>query len=91
MEKLQAWRRNGPLGKLHNIITWIYRTPQRRDRFEEKVRQNQEVGAVKALSLIHGNDMRWGGDYDSITRAFDLQESIEEFVSAAIRRNEDGE
>ena len=91
VEKLQAWRRKGPLGKLHNIITWICRTPQRWDRFEEKVRQNQEVGAVKALSLIHGNDTRWGGDYDSITRAFDLRESIEEFVSAAIRLNEDGE
>ena len=89
VEKLQAWRRKGPLGKLHNIITWICRTPQRRDRLEEKVRQNQAVGALKALSLIHGNDTRWGGDYDSITQAFDLRESIEEFVSAAIRRNED--
>ena len=91
VEELQGWRKKGPLGKLHNVLTWICRTPQRRDRFEEKVRQNNRGLAVKALSLIRGNSTRWGGDYDSLTRAFELQESIEEFVSAAIRRNQDGE
>jgi len=91
VEELQGWRKKGPLGKLHNVLTWICRTPQRRDRFEEKVRQNNRGLAVKALSLIRGNATRWGGDYDSLTRAFELRESIEEFVSAAIRRNQDGE
>ena len=38
-EELEAWRRNGPLGKLHNIITWISRSPQGRVRSGEKVQQ----------------------------------------------------
>ena len=46
---------------------------------------------TKALALIHGNTPRWGGDYNSLTRAFDLREPLEDFVAAAIRRNEDGE
>ena len=28
---LQSWRKKGLMGKLHNIGTWILRTPQRRD------------------------------------------------------------
>lgn len=89
-EELEAWRQKGPLGKLHNIITWISRSPQRRDRFEEKVLQALGPN-TKALALIHGNTTRWGGDYNSLTRAFDLREPLEDFVAAAIRRNEDGE
>lgn|SRR5215469_2341752 len=33
----ELWRKQGPLGKLHNIVTYILSTPQRRDEFKEKV------------------------------------------------------
>jgi len=33
VEELEAWRRRGPIGKLHNIINWISRSPQRREHF----------------------------------------------------------
>ena len=39
---------------------------------------------TKALALIHGNTTRWGGDYNSLTRALDLREPLEDFVAAAI-------
>jgi len=88
--ELEAWRQKGPLGKLYNIITWITRSPQRRDRFEEKV--IHALGTdTKALALVPGNTTRWGSDYDALTRTFDLRELLEEFVASAIRRNEDGE
>jgi hypothetical protein len=32
------WRKQGPIGKLHNIVKYILTTPQRREEFEEKVR-----------------------------------------------------
>jgi hypothetical protein len=32
-EDLKAWRRFGPLGKLHNLIVWIRRSDQRRTLF----------------------------------------------------------
>lgn len=59
-EELEAWPRRGPLGKLHNIINWISRSPQRRERFQEKVRKSLGPN-TKALSLIRGNTTRWGG------------------------------
>jgi len=70
-EELEAFRQKGPLGKLHDIITWISRSPQRGDRFEEKVKQVLGPN-TKALALIPGNSTWWGGDYNSLTLAFDL-------------------
>jgi hypothetical protein len=34
LELLAAWRKKGPVGKLHNIVIWIRRTPQRRQIFK---------------------------------------------------------
>ena len=69
-EELLAWRKKGPCGKLHNLLVYITRSPQRRDHFEEKVKQLHPQSSL--LTLIRGNDTRWGGDYNSIIRAFDL-------------------
>jgi len=56
-EELEAWRRKGPLGKLHIIITWISRSPQRRERFQAEVKKS--LGSnTKAVSLIRGNTTR---------------------------------
>jgi len=82
-EELEAWRQKGPLGKLHNIITWISRSTQRRERFEEKVQHLHGMG-TKALGLIRGNTTWCGGDHNSLTRAFELGEPLEEFVASAI-------
>jgi len=89
-EELEAWRRKGPLGKLHNIITWISRSPQRRERFQAEVKKSLGPN-TKAVSLIRGNTTRWGSDYDSLIHAFELRYPLEEFVSRVLRQNEDQE
>jgi len=33
LKELTLWRKRGPIGKLHNIVIFICRTPQRRERF----------------------------------------------------------
>ena len=32
-DKLERWRRYGPIGKAHNLIVWTYASPQRRKRW----------------------------------------------------------
>ena len=88
VEELETWRRKGPLGKLHNIIVWISRSPQRRDRFAERVKQSLGP-STKGLSLINGNSTRWEGDYDSLKRALKLRHPLEEFIALALGRKED--
>lgn len=46
---------------------------------------------TKAVSLIRGNTTSGGSDYDSLIRAFELRDPLEEFVSRDLRRNEDQE
>ena len=87
-EELATWRPKGPLGKLHNMIVWICRTPQRRDWFSECVKKALGPG-TKALSLINGNSTWWGGDYDSLIRALELRDPLEDFIVLVIRQNED--
>lgn len=38
----EIWRKRGPVGKLHNVVTYILSTPQRREEFEEKVKGELE-------------------------------------------------
>jgi hypothetical protein len=35
----EIWRKQGPIGKLHNVTTYIRYTPQRREEFQEKVKE----------------------------------------------------
>jgi hypothetical protein len=42
IEQLRLWRRFGPIGKLHNTIIWIYKSPQRVKRFKQVQQQQQE-------------------------------------------------
>lgn len=86
LAEVQQWRKRGPMGKLHNICVWICRTPQRRDSFEQKVRQ-QMHDITNATVPIVGCVTRWGGDYDGLKRAFLLRDPIEEFTAAAIRND----
>jgi len=88
VEELETWRCKGPLRKLHNIIVWISRSPQRLDRFAERVKQSLGP-STKALSPINGNSTRWGGDYDSLKRALELGDPLEEFIALALLRKED--
>ncbi|KFY94024.1 hypothetical protein V500_03458, partial [Pseudogymnoascus sp. VKM F-4518 (FW-2643)] len=54
------WRKQGPLGKLHNIIVYIQRSPKRRDVFFEY---------SKGLGLIRDQKTRWNSWYRMVQRA----------------------
>ena len=54
------WRRFGCLGRLHNIIVFIQRSPQRRERFRE---------LCDSLNLHRDNKTRWNSWYTTIERA----------------------
>jgi hypothetical protein len=42
-KELEAWRRLGPIGKLHNVVVYIRKTPQRREAFMKLA--NDEMAA----------------------------------------------
>ena len=82
-ELLHAWRKKGPLGKLHNIATWILRSPQRRERFAKVVQQQLPDSSV--LVPLVGNATRWHSDVDALERAFVLRIPLDGFVALAAK------
>lgn len=48
--ELHLWCKRGALGKLQNICTWILRSPQRREKFEDRAHTlHPDVSAVTPL------------------------------------------
>jgi hypothetical protein len=45
-KELEIWRKLGSIGKLHNVVTYIRRTPQRREDFL-KLAKNEDSEEVK--------------------------------------------
>ena len=60
--------------------------PQRRDSFTNKVKSHglTDTGSHATLPIV-GSITRWRGDYNSLKRAFILNEPIQECVAAAVR------
>lgn len=96
---MELWRRTGPLGKLHNIITWIYRSPQRRTRF---LRIQTEL--LKDLSLVFGeeegqrpqdlyrdNATRWNSTFRMVRQAIKLRLAIVTLFERERERLQKGE
>jgi len=50
-KELKAWRKLGPIGKLHNIVTYIRKTPQRREAFIDLAKNEAAKG--KTLTFTH--------------------------------------
>ena len=69
----KAWRTQGAIGKLHNLVVFIRSSPQRRETFKRKV-----VGddAVDNLMPILDNSTRWNSTYKALERAILLRDRI---------------
>ena len=65
-EKFKAWRRHGPIGKLHNIVVFIRRSPQRQEAFLRLAITGEKYAK---LIFIQNNFTRWNSVYSIIDRA----------------------
>ena len=61
-----AWRVFGCYGKLHNIVLWVQKSPQRMERFK----------GISHYRLIRDNSTRWHSYYDMCARAILLRNEI---------------
>lgn len=82
-KQLDIWRKKGPIDKLHNIVTFIRRTPQRREQFlSMEVNQfDLDNETMKDLMIICDNNTRWNSAYNMIERALHLRHRIDAFCA----------
>jgi hypothetical protein len=88
--ELDSWRRKGPIGKLHNLIRYIYHSTQRQDAFLSiqsaslDSSRDQSEPRKQPLHLIRDNRTRWNSWYDAAVRAIELRDAIDEFVDTEL-------
>jgi hypothetical protein len=74
----RIWRAKGPIGKFHNVVTFIRATPQRRQLFAECIRRSSNER--DDLTVILDNSTRWNSIYNSINRGLRLKSGIQLFL-----------
>jgi hAT family C-terminal dimerisation region len=75
-EEVQLWQLCGPIGKLHYIVVYILRTPQRRQQF--KVAAGGECEPTELMPK-RDNSTRWNSIYRMIVRALQLRQQLNLF------------
>ena len=80
-EDLKLWRKRGSVGKLHNVVVFGRRSPQRRELFESISLANDDgTNQSSNLMITQDNETRWNSTYLMITRALHLKREIEVFI-----------
>jgi hypothetical protein len=77
--KLNAWRKKGPVRKLHNTVIHIKETVSRRRLFESKQYQtasDEESDTMKIYRVVVNGGIRWNSTYLMIERAMKLKDAI---------------
>jgi hypothetical protein len=77
---LKAWRKKGPVGKLHNLIVHIRGSPARRRYFESKQKEVEPLEPV--YRVVYNGGVRWNSTHDMIDRALKLKDALELYQSA---------
>ena len=67
--------KKGPVGKLHNFVVFIRRSPQRREQFSLLTEEGEED-----LDLIRDNATRWNSIYKMILRIITVTKRIIAFL-----------
>lgn len=76
---LIAWRRKGPVGKLHNLVHHIRASPRHRELFESK---QKEVDIDQPVyKVVTNGGVRWNSTYDMIHRSLKLKDAFVLYAS----------
>ncbi|OWT42315.1 transposase-like protein [Pochonia chlamydosporia 170] len=72
LKQIEAWRRKGPRGKLHNFAVYIQRSVQRSQKF---------MAISHNRRLARDNDTRWNSWYTMLRAALNLREAIDGYFN----------
>jgi hypothetical protein len=71
-QEINDWRQKGPLGKLHNLVVYIQRSPQRIASF---------LLLSQGKRLVRDNKTRWNSWYHMIHQALILRHAIDVYCA----------
>jgi hypothetical protein len=78
--KLTAWRKKGPVGKLHNTVIHIKENAARRLLFESKQRNaapaSEDSEAIRMYRVVANGGIRWNSTHLMIERVMLLKDAL---------------
>ena len=72
LKHIEAWRKKGPLGKLHNFVVYIQQSVQRSQKF---------LAISHNRKLARDNDTRWSSWYTMLRAALNLRDAIDGYFN----------
>ncbi|KJZ73349.1 hypothetical protein HIM_07353 [Hirsutella minnesotensis 3608] len=72
LKEIEAWRKRGPLGKLHNFVVFVQSSVQRRQKF---------LAISHNRKLARDNDTRWSSWYTMLRAALHLRGAVEGYFN----------
>ncbi|TVY74496.1 Zinc finger BED domain-containing protein RICESLEEPER 2 [Fusarium oxysporum f. sp. cubense] len=72
LKHIEAWRKKGPLGKIHNFVVFIQRSVQRSQKFLA-ISHNRKVA--------RDNNTRWSSWYNMLRVALNLRDAIDGYFN----------
>ena len=91
---MKLWRKQGVIGKLHNLIRFIRASPQREALFLDIAEPFPSAADgidshTRHLTVIDDNKTRWNSTYLTIHRALRLRHRIEKFYTTRFSKDKD--
>lgn len=91
---MKLWRKQGAIGKHHNLIRFIRASPQREELFMDMAEviscsQDNLNEKIKNLNVIDDNKTWWNSTYLMIYHAFCFPQQIEKFYSTRFSKEKD--
>lgn len=74
--QLEAWRKKGPVGRLHNRVVHIKDNSSRRLFFESKQCEAAEDDGAKLYRAVLNGGIRWNSTYEMVHRALQLKDAL---------------
>ncbi|EGU88459.1 hypothetical protein HZS61_008437 [Fusarium oxysporum f. sp. conglutinans] len=72
LKHIEAWRKKGPLGRLHNFVVYIQRSVQRSQKF---------LAISHNRRLARDNDTRWSSWHTMLRAALNLKDAIDGYFN----------
>jgi hypothetical protein len=80
-QRHQLWRRQGELGKLHNLVAHVIASGKRTNIFLElQNTHNIGISAGKVWKLVLNRGIRWNASYSMIQRALKLRKALNTYA-----------
>ncbi|KAF4547224.1 Hypothetical protein D9617_52g060450 [Elsinoe fawcettii] len=74
--RLEAWRKEGPIGRLQNLVVHIKDNSSRRLFFESKQREAAGDDGARLYRAVLNGGIRWNSTYEMVHRALQLKDAL---------------